>query len=805
VVQQHNSTRRGGILNSELRQGFYLNDLLVEPARGTVTGKIRSVHLSPKAMQVLLCLAERSGELVTRDELIERAWGAGHGSPDALNRAIREIRNTLDDHPDHPEYIQALAKLGFQLMVQPVLPGQRSPGQPDRPSDDPQTVELGLIDNLKQRGVFKTAVTYLALGWLIIQVVDVLFDQLHFPDWAGTFVTALMIAGFPIAIVLSWFLELGHGRAVLDDLSPGQTRQRSFSRSYVSVIVALFIAALAVFVYDRNVGLPEASKPEVAIIPGETVLPPIQDHSIAVLPFFNMDGSAESQIFAQGLVDDVITRLSRVPGLLVSSRGDAYTLEPNSASQKVRERLRVALYVEGSVQIKEDRMRIIVQLIDSATGFHVLSRSFDRSREDFFDIRDEITELTVANVRVALPPDTQAASNISGKDPSLDVYVLYRRGMDALHQPKTITSLQAAIDWFNEALDIDPDYAAAHAGKCSAYVEGYPVSDDPAFIENAEISCARALELNPNLDVVHTALGDLYRATGKYAQAESSYLAALDINPNSVESLSGLGNSYILQNRADEAEARFRQAIGLHPGDWSAYNELGYFLYKSGRYAEAAEQYQVVVALDNTNMIGFTNLGTAYMLAGDFASAAPAFQHAIAIEPRDSTYSNLGLMYYYMGEFGESINAHSQAIKLSPNDHLAWSNLGDALWVSGRKDQAKDAFQTAEQLAQGALKVNPNDPGYQMDLAWIETMLNKGREAKRLIDRARSQAPDDPYVHYYEGLMLLHNGKVDAALSSFEQAVEEGYSVKMLASDPQLDAIKDDPRLLDMTRQAKKR
>jgi len=790
-------------LNSELRQGFYLKDLLVEPARGRITGRIRSVHLSPKAMEVLLYLAERSGELVTRDELIERAWGADQGSPEALNRAIREIRNTLDDQADHPEYIEAIAKLGFQLMVQPVLPAQRSSRQVTRPSGESQAEELGLLDNLKQRGVFETAVAYLVVGWLIIQVVDVLFDQLHLPDWAGTFVTVLVIAGFPIAIVLSWFLELRHGRAVLDELPPGETRQRSFSRTYVSVILALFIAALVVFIYDRNVGLPEASVPEVASTPEEIVLPPVQDNSIAVLPFFNMDGSTESQIFSQGLVDDVITRLSRVPGLLVSSRGDAYTLEPNSASQKVRERLRVALYVEGSVQIKDDRMRIIVQLIDSATGFHVLSRSFDRSREDFFDIRDEITELTVANVRVALPPDTQAASNISGNDPSLDVYVLYRRGMDALHQPKSITSLQEAIDWFTEALDIDPDYAAAHAGKCSAYAEGYPVSDDPAFIENAEISCARALELNPNLDVIHTALGNLYLATGKYAEAETSYLAALDINPNSVESLSGLGTIYMLQNRADEAENRFRQSIGLHPGDWSAYNSLGYFLYKSGRYAEAAQQYQIVVALDNSNMVGFTNLGTAYMLAGDFSSAAPAFQQAIAIEPRDSTYSNLGLMYYYLGQFEESINAHSQAIKLSPNDHLAWSNLGDALWIAGKQEQAKDAFETAEQLAQSALKVNPNDPGYQMDLAWIETMLDKDQEAKRLIDRARSQAPDDPYVHYYEGLMFLHNGETDAALSSFERSVEKGYSVQMLASDPQLAALQGDSRLEQMTRQAK--
>ncbi len=790
-------------MNSDLRQGFYLKDLLVEPLKGQVTGRIRSVHLPPKAMEVLLCLAENAGKLVSRDELAEHAWGAGHVNPEALNRAIREIRNTLDDPVDKPEYVQTLPKLGYRLMVQPVPPAQYISNRSAAPAQTSQGGKLGLIENLKQRGVLETAIAYLVLGWLIVQVVDVLFDQLHLPDWAGTFVTAGVIAGFPIAIILSWFLELRHGRAVLDERTPGDANRKRFSRTYVSVIAALAIAAVVVFVYDRNVGLPEAQTAEITTALEKEKLPPVLDNSIAVLPFFNMDGSTETQIFSQGLVDDVITRLSRVPGLLVSSRGDAFTLEPNSASQKVRDRLRVALYVEGSVQIQGDRMRIIVQLIDSATGFHVLSRSFDRLREDFFDIRDEITALTVANVRVALPPDTQAASNISGDDPSLDAYVLYRKGVDTSRLPRSLETLESAISWFDAALEIDPAYSAALAGKCYVYVLAYPESDDPGYIDKAETTCARALELNPNLDIVHRALGDLYSATGKYDLAESAFLEALKIDPNNASSLAGLGTIYMLQKKSEEAEARFRQAIGLHPGDWSAYNRLGYFLYKSGRYAEAAEQYGIVVALDDTNMTGFTNLGTAHMLAGDFSAAAPAFEKAISIEPTKSAYTNLGLMYYYLDQFEESISAHSQAIRLSPNDHLAWSNLGDALWIAGKQEQARDAFQTAEELAKTALQVNPNDPGYLMDLAWIMTMLDRRQEADKLIDRARTLSPDDPYVHYYAGLMHLHNGNTDAAMSSFERSLDKGYSLEMLAADPQLSPLQGDQRLEKLIRRGK--
>ncbi|MBT8065092.1 MAG: tetratricopeptide repeat protein [Gammaproteobacteria bacterium] len=780
-------------MNPDLLEGFYLNNLRVEPRKGKITGRLRSLRLAPRAMDVLVCLAHHPGEVVSRETLITEAWGEG-GSSEALSHAVTQIRNTLDDRKDHPEYIETLPRQGYRLLVRPAASPESGDEHPSTGGLQLSIHETGLLENLKQRGVLETGLAYLVFGWLILQVADILFDQLHVPAWAGTFVTVGVIAGFPIALVLSWFLEFRHGRAVLHEHSPQAAARRRISRTYISVLAALAIAAVAVFFYDRNYGLPvppaEAPAPAAAV---ERVLPPVLDNSIAVLPFLNLDGSGETEIFAQGLVDDVLGRLARVPGLLVSSRGDAFTLEPNSASSKVRERLRVARYVEGSVQIRGDRLRVIVQLIDSDTGFHLLSRTFDRLREDFFDIRDEITELTVANVRVALPADTQAEATISPSDPSLDAYVRYRQGVDASRLPPSADTIELALARFDEALSIDADYAAAHAGKCLVYVDAYPISDDPAFIDRAETSCAQALSLNPNLDMVHTALGELYLGTGRYEDAEDAYEKALQTNPNSVASLTGLGEIYRLQKRGEEAEERFRQAVGLHPGDWSAYNNLGYFLYRSGRYAEAAEQYELVVGLNDQNMVGFTNLGTAYMLAGDFESAAPAFRQAIDIEPRPSAYSNLGLMHYYLGDLDAAIDAHRQAVMLAPNDHLSWSNLGDALWIAGRREQAQEAFGKAADLARSALEVNPNDPGYLMDLAWIETMLGQPEEARRRIDRARTLAPGDPYVHYIDGLMRVKAGQVDEALGALEKAAEQGYSIQMLAADPQLAALRAQP------------
>ena len=777
-------------MNSDLLQGFYLRDLLVEPVLGQVTGRDGAEHLPSKAMEVLLVLASNPGTLVTRDALLEAVWGVGLGSHETLSHAVGEIRHALHDHADHPEFIQTLPKRGYRLIIETRPTASHTDSVVIGVASGLAVTESGLLKNLNQRGVLETALAYLLVGWLIIQIVDIVFSQLMLPAWAGTFVTVLVIAGFPIAILLSWYLEFRDGRATLEG-PPGKDEVRKrFGRTYISVIGALAIAAVFVFIYDKNIGLPEATTVEME---NSVYLPPVLENSIAVLPFLNLDGSEATQIFSNGLTDDLITRLSRVPGLLVSSRGDAFTLAPNSASQKVRERLRVALYLEGSVQIAGDKLRIIVQMIDSATGFHVMSRRFDRPREDFFDIRNQITELTVANVRVSLPPDTQATVQPTTDEPSLDVYVLYRRGVEQSRRPKIVSSIEATLAWYDAALEIDPEFAAAHAGKCAILVAAYREIDDPVYIEDAQNSCVRALELNPNLDVVRSALGELYHATGRYADAEAAYLEALRLNPNSVAALTGIGSNYMLQKDPDHAESYFRQAIGLHPGDWSAFNSLGRFLYYSGRYLEAAEEYERVVALDRSNIIGYSNLGTAYLFAGQFEAAVSALDRAVAIEPRGNTYNSHGLMHYYLGNQDKAIESLSKAVELGPNDALNWSNLGDALWDAGKTEEARQAFETAEKLVTSAVAVNPNNPNDLMDLAWISAMLDRPDEARSLIDRTLGLSPDDPFAHFINGLILLRRGDPDAAIAALKLAAEKGYSRKVMAAEPHLASLHGHP------------
>ena len=182
------------------------------------------------------------------------------------------------------------------------------------------------------------------------------------------------------------------------------------------------------------------------------------------------------------------------------------------------------------------------------------------------------------------------------------------------------------------------------------------------------------------------------------------------------------------------------------------------------------------------------------MLMGRFDLAAPAFEKAIEIEPTDLAYSNLGLMHYYLGDADAAIASHNRAVELNPNDHLARSNLGDALWNAEHEADAIREFETARPLAEALLQINPNDPFAMMDLSWIYAMLGEQELARSTIDKALELAPDDPYTHYYDAMVHLRAGDKTAALDALEVAVDKGYSLQMLAAEPHLAVLRDEPR-----------
>ena len=256
----------------------------------------------------------------------------------------------------------------------------------------------------------------------------------------------------------------------------------------------------------------------------------------------------------------------------------------------------------------DDKLKVVVQLINSEDGFHLFSRTFETDLSGFGDMQREITRLVIANLKLAVD-DSSIATTGPGQDTDdPDAYVLYRMARSVMYEPTTPTSVREAIDLFERALGIDPEYPAAHAGLCDAYVSLYGVEDNTANIELAEQACARARSVAPRLPIVLRSVGSLFLLTDRPADAEYLYQTALEIDEQDAEALRGLAQVRRLQQRFDEAVSLMQRSIELQPGNWRAINALGGMYYRVGAYEDAARQYRRVVYLDPGNFVTLGNL-----------------------------------------------------------------------------------------------------------------------------------------------------------------------------------------------------
>jgi Flp pilus assembly protein TadD/TolB-like protein/DNA-binding winged helix-turn-helix (wHTH) protein len=793
-------------LNADLLQGFYLRDLLIEPAKGRVTSRQGFEHLPPKAIEVLLCLARRPGELVTHEDILECVWGDRQGGHDAVSHAVSEIRHALNDHREDPRFIQTLPRRGYRLLVTPAS----ADGNTANSILDIQTGAgsevTGFIENMKRRGVLETGVAYLVLGWLLIQVADTTFDNLGFPLWAEPLVNFTVIGGFPIVILLSWFFEFAEGRLIKDRGYQSPKMLEGLGRNFLAIIFAFVIAGVGSGMYQATFGYAvpvAASAVDVDLLRDPEVIP-IDEDSVAVLQLATFTDDERTSAFAKGLSEDLLDGLARIPGLSVSSRGDSWSLTPNATSGDVRERLRVARYVEGSVRLVDDQLGVVIQLIDSETGFHIVSRRFDYELDNFHAMQTEIRDMIVANLRPAWDRNKAGTVTLASSSTSPDAYVLYRRGVEVLYDPRTEESIEQALGYFQGALEIDPGYPAAHAGVCSANMQMFLLTRDPDDVKTAETACGEAYAVAPRLPQVLRAVARLYVVTGRNEDAKSLYNLALEQNAQDAAALRGLAGIARRQQSFDEAVRLMTRAVELQPGNWNSMNALGSIYFRVGQYENAAREFRKVAYLDPDNFAALGNLGSASLMAGDFELARHAIERSLEIEATPPMYSNLGIIHYYLGDFDKSVEVHRQAIAQAPDIHINWLNLADALHFAGNNDESRAAFRKSAELSEIQLQVNSADIEALTLLAWARAMTGHPEEGVTLAARAVELDSNDPYSHYYHALTLIRNGEIERAIDAIDRAIENGYSANMLRAEPYLQELKSNARFNRLVSKADK-
>ena len=485
------------------------------------------------------------------------------------------------------------------------------------------------LEEVKRRNVFKVALVYIIVAWLTMQVADVMFPALNVPDWTVSVIAVLLLVGFPFAMIFAWAYELtpeGIKREQDVDRSQSITSQTGKKLNYVAIVV--LVLAVGFLLVDKFV-----LQPDNPTQPVEATITDIKP-SIAVLPFVNMSGDKENEYFSDGLAEELLNVLARIPQLHVAGRTSSFQFKGHNEDLRlIGRKLSVANILEGSVRKSGTRLRITAQLIDTETGYHLWSNTYDRELTDIFAIQDEIAANVVAALKVTLLGENAAATN-HGTD-NLDAYNLYLQAL-YFKDHTSAENLNKAEQSLKQAIELDPDYAQAYAQLAGVHqlkISGFTGESDGDFIaefRTVHEYAQKALDLDPLLPEAHVAKG-LAAATGDWNRdvAVQHYLRALDLAPNHVFALHWMATVRFVQYRLDEATVYAEKVLQLDPLSITAHRELANVYRVAGRLDDAIEMFRSALRLQPSAARIHGALTRLYISNGEIEKAA---EHA-SLEP----------------------------------------------------------------------------------------------------------------------------------------------------------------------------
>jgi serine/threonine protein kinase/tetratricopeptide (TPR) repeat protein len=523
---------------------------------------------------------------------------------------------------------------------------------------------------------------------------------------------------------------------------------------------------------------------------------------VAVLPFANNSTSADVPI-AAGMRDVLIANLGALPGISVLSRAATTAESPGREDpRRLARDLGASHLIDGSLQRSGSDLKVTISLVNVATGLVLWSSSYSAPEKDIFSLQERIAE----GIARAGPIGTSgAAQALDSKGGTNDVEALSRYGqaVEALERPDIPGNLQRAAGSLRAAIDRDPNFALAFARLGDAYWATYQATSEPNWATEAATATNKALTLDQQQPDVWISLARIHQGTGRREEALNELNKALSLQPNSDEAHQVMGQVLQSLERLEEAEDHYLKAVALRPNYWRHHSLLGGFYYATGRGKDAVAAFTRVTELQPDNARGFNNLGAAYYALGDNANALKFWERAVTITPMPEVLSNIGIIHFVDGRFEEARVSFQQAVTALPNDGLLRGNLGGALARLNRGEEARQAWLEAVRLDRQVLKVNPNDATTLARIALREAKLREPVPAERDITAALALNATDAEVLYYSAVVRALAGDSERALTSLEQALKNGYSTAIAATDRDLDAIRDTPRFSQLVRSGK--
>ncbi len=448
---------------------------------------------------------------------------------------------------------------------------------------------MSLIAELKRRKVFKVGAAYLVVAWLAVQAASIAFPTFEAPLWALRVFILVCLLGFPLAVVMAWIFDATPDGMKADTSSSGS--KRVFAGAAVLIVLALGWYFYGQPAFRKG----EMAPPKIAVAPPKPT-PSVDSHSIAVLPFVNMSDDKENEYFSEGIAEELLNQLAQNPDLKVAARTSAFQFKGKDLDiGDIGRRLNVSHVLEGSVRKEGMRLRITAQLIDTASGFHLWSETFERSATDVFKVQDEISAAIAKALEARI---IGGDANQSTKPSNPEAYDAYLMGRSLL--ARRGDNLLLAIKAFDRAIAKDPQFSPAYSGRAFAYAiaPGWTGKLDFASSFNKALADAdHALQLDSENAEAYMARGTIHSILFQEVSARNDLDRALALAPGNADILNFVGDDYQYVGNLRAAEQMKRKAMALDPLAFVHPSNLASILNAQGRFGEAIVQGQRGVEL----------------------------------------------------------------------------------------------------------------------------------------------------------------------------------------------------------------
>ena len=557
---------------------------------------------------------------------------------------------------------------------------------------------MPLIDELKRRNVFKVGVAYVVTAWLLLQLTEVLVGLLGLPENAGKYVILLLVIGFPVALFFAWAFELTpEGIKKEKDVDRSQSITRQTARTLDRTIIYALVLALAWFSWDKFIADPQRDQADLESVLRETTRDqvdedateaPATERSIAVLPFVNISEEAGNEYFADGLSEELLNTLVKIPDLRVAARTSSFSFKGKDIQiSDIAQQLNVSHILEGSVRKSGDRVRITAQLIKAGDGFHLWSETFDRTLDDIFAVQDEIASRVVSALQITLLDQPARTRKVNP-----DAYAMLLKGLYFLQQRER-EGLEKSARILLQAIELEPDYADAWQLLAMVYYsqisrgfktrgEGYALAMDAS---------ERAISLDPELGVAWAGYSHLKKNLDwDWDAAQTALSKALQLDPkmNIIQNW----NASLAQTlgRLDESINIYQQAQVVDPINMSTYSSLGILYRKTRRLDDAIEMFSKQIELRPQYHWAHLNLGKVYLFKGDATQALREIE-----KNPPNIYRELGLVMAYstLGREAEAQVILQKMVMERGEQNPAW--IAEAFAWRGENDLAFEWLEKA--------------------------------------------------------------------------------------------------------------